>query len=165
MFESHHKVPTRTPLEIEWRIEQKDIWFPFAWEDTPIEVKTISNVGSNDQIFFEVAEHTGNSFARVVVRMSQTPIYFVRWCQDDNPLTNLPPTTNDTRIWKFIKHGFEGISIQCNGVEVAHLKFAESLKPDCQSSQWTSSTVEFIKFNPDWDKTVAIRGTFISLKL
>ena len=47
------------------------------------------------------------------------------------------------------------------GVEVAYLKFAESPKPQCQSSQWISSIVEFIKFNPDWDKTVAIRGTFI----
>ena len=149
-------------IELGWKVQQKDVWFPFAWENTPIEVKTISNVGSNDQIFFEVAEHTGNSFARVVVRMSQTPIYFVRWCQIDTPLTNLPPASDDTRIWKFIKHGFEGISIECNGVEVAHLKFAESLKPECQSSQWISSTVEFIKFNLDWDKTVAIRGTFFA---
>ena len=94
--------------------------------------------------------------------MGQTPIYFVKWCQDDTPLTNLPPASDDTRFWKFVKHGFEGISIECNGVEVAHLKFAESPKPECNSSKWISSTVEFIKFNLDWDKTVAIRGTFFA---
>ena len=158
MYNSHQKVYTPTPLETEWRIQEKNVWIPYSWESTPIEVKTISNVGNDERIFFEVGEQSGNGFARVVVRMGNIPIYFVRWCQDDTPLTNLPAATDDTRIWKFIKHGFEGISIECNGVEVANLKFAESLKPQCQSSQWTSSTVEFIKFNPDWDRTVAIRG-------
>ena len=148
--------------DLEWRVQEKNVWIPYDWERVPIEVKTTSVLGSNDAINFEVAKSMDRNFARVVVRLSEPPIYYVQICQDDTPLKNLPPTTDDARIWKFIKHGFEGISIECNGVEVAHLKFAESPKPECQSSQWISSTVEFIKFNPDWDKTVAIRGTFFA---
>ena len=147
---------------MEWRVQEKNVWIGIDWEIVPIEVKTTSAIGSNDAINFDIAKEIDSNFARVVVRLSDPPIFYVHLCQDDTPLKNLPPASDDARIWKFIKHGFEGISIQCNGVEVAHLKFAESLKPQCQSSQWTSSTVEFIKFNPDWDKTVAIKGSQVS---
>ncbi|XP_063692480.1 low-density lipoprotein receptor class A domain-containing protein 3-like [Bolinopsis microptera] len=37
------------------------------------------------------------------------------------------------------------------------MNFDESDKEDCLSSEWVTSTVEFIKFNPDWDKTVGFR--------
>ena len=90
--------------------------------------------------------------------MEETPIYYVEWCQDGTPLTNLPPATNDIRFWKFIKHGSKGISIECNGAQVAHLEFEQSLKQECSNSKWRSSTVEYIKIHQTWDKTVAIRG-------
>ena len=90
--------------------------------------------------------------------MSETPIYFVEWCQVDTPLTNLPAAADNERIWKFYKHGFEGISIECNGVRVAHLNFAKATKDECISSQWVSSKVKFISLDPDRDKTLAIRS-------
>ena len=145
---------------MEWRTQEKDVWFPYAWDDVPLVVKTVSTIGSNDEIFFEVADAASdyNSFARVVVRMSINSIYYVRWCQDDTPLKNLPDAPDNIRIWKFIKHGFNGISIECNGVEVAALKFSEA-RSECSASKWTSTKVNFMKFNADWDKTVGIGVT------
>ena len=146
--------------EVEWRTQEKNVWFPYAWDDVPLVVKTVSTIGSNDEIFFEVAEAAYNRFARVVVRMSTTPIYYVRWCQNDTPLKNLPDAPDNIRIWKFIKHGFIGISIECNGVEVADLKFSEA-RSECSASKWTSTKVNWIKFNPTWDKTVGVGVTKI----
>ncbi|XP_063681810.1 deleted in malignant brain tumors 1 protein-like isoform X2 [Bolinopsis microptera] len=140
-----------------WETQQKDVWFPHSWEDTPFQVKTTSSIGSDDEIFFEVGQIRGSDFARIVVRLSNTPIFYIAECQNDAPLQDLPDAKNDVRIWTFIKQGLESISIKCNGVLVAEMNFDESDEEDCLSSEWVTSTVEFIKFNPDWDKTVGFR--------
>ena len=121
-------------------------------------MKTTSTIGSNDAIHFEVARFNGESFARVVVRLGDTPIFYIYKCQNDTSLQDLPNAQNDVRIWTFIKHGFKGISIKCNGVLVAEMDFAESRQAECSSSEWVTSTVRFIKFNSDWDKSVGIKG-------
>ena len=141
--------------ELEWKKQTKNQWFEYDWENEPLYLKTESSIGSNDEIFFEVAEQRYASFARVVVRMSRNSIYYVQWCQNDTPLKNMPEAPDNVRVWKFIKHGFEGISIECNGVEVADLKFSEA-RAECSSSQWTDTPVNFLKFNPDWDETVGV---------
>ena len=137
------------------------MWFLYDWEKVPIEVKTNFAVGSNGEIHFRVAKLKDSAFAKVVVRMSETPIYFVEWCQGDTPLTNLPAAADNERIWKFYKHGFEGISIECNEVLVADLKFAEAHKSQCLSSKWVSNRVSFLLFDPHFDKTLAMKGNFI----
>ena len=103
--------------ESEWREQAKDVWFSYSWEDFPLEAKTMSAVGSNAEIFFEVANTTYSSFARVVARLSRDPIYYIESCHNDTPLQNA----------------------------------------ECSSSQWLTTKVNFIKFNPDWDKTVAVK--------
>ena len=141
------------------------MWFLHDWVKVPIEVKTSLVVGSNSEIHFRVAENSGSAFARVVVRMSETPIYFVEWCQGDTPLTNLPAAEDNERIWKFYKHGFEGIHIECNEVLVAYLKFSEAPKSQCLSSKWVSSRVNFLLFDTHSDKTLAIKGSIITYEL
>ena len=119
----------------------------------------IAKIGSNKEIHFRVAEQKGDGFARVVVRMSQIPIFYVQWCQDDTPLTNFPPATkNINRYWKFIKHGVEGLSIECDGVEVANLKFAEAPKSECSSSKWVTSKVNYLYIDGTYDETYRFRG-------
>ena len=154
-------VMTESLSDLEWKKSEKDVWIRYAWEDIPLEVVTISEVGSNQEISFEVAETAHKSFASVVVRMSDIPIGYVKWCHLDSPLKNFPEAPDNVRIWKFSKHGLEGITIECNQVVVADIKFAES-QLGCSSSPWKASQVNFIKFNPDHDKTVAIgtRGNF-----
>ena len=128
-------------------------------------MKTVSTIGSNDEIHIEVGDvssDTNFNFARIVVRMSTDPKYYVSWCQNDTLLKTLPDAKKNIRVWKFIKHGFEGISIECNGVEVAALKFSEA-RSQCSDSNWTTTKVNFMKFNPDWDKSVGVGeiGKFI----
>ena len=149
----------QTFLDIEWRVQAKEVWFRHAWEDVPLIVKTTSPIGSNAEIFFEVANTAYDSFARVVVRLSSTPIFYIRWCYYDTPLRNLPDAPDNVRIWRFIKNGFEGISIECNGVVVANVRFGDA-RSECSASRWTDTEVNFLKFNPDWDRTVAV-GTVI----
>ena len=144
--------------ELFWREQPKDVWFPIDWQRTNIQVKTTSEIGSGDEIHFETADSESIKFSRIVVRLSSTPIYYVHHCADDTPLGNLPDTTNDTRTWTFVKDGFKGLLILCDEVLVAHLRFQESSKSGCLTSKWLTTPVKHIKFNPDWDTTVALRG-------
>ena len=95
-------------------------------------------------------------FSRVVVTLSDNPKYFVEKCQYETELL-LDPAPNDLRIWSFVKKGLEGLSIKCNDVLVAELLFAESTNPDCLSSEWVNRKINFIRFDPDLDKTVGIK--------
>ena len=144
---------TQIPSVLEWRTQPKGVLFEFNWEDIPFIVKTTSVIGSEHEIFFEVADTAGSSFARVVVRLSRTPIYYVESCQNDTLLEDLPEDPDNVRIWKFIKHRFIGLSIECNGALVAELKFDEA---GSGCSKWKTTEVKFLQLNPKWDNTVAV---------
>jgi hypothetical protein len=146
-----------------WREQRKAVWFGYSWNYVPLEVKTTSAAGSNDQIFFEVADSSKKHIARIVVRMSKDPFYFILHCQGNTPLKNLPEAPNNVRVWRFTRIGFKSISIMCNGVLVAEFAFAKTSKAECAGSGWTTSQVYFVKFNPDFDKTVGIRGMVIKI--
>ncbi|KAL5257567.1 hypothetical protein ACHWQZ_G012483 [Mnemiopsis leidyi] len=139
-----------------WRTQRKNEWFEYPWEKVPLELKTTSRIGSNAEVFFEVANSV-YSFARVVIRLSQTPIFYVHHCQQDKALTNLPNAPNDVRVWTFIKDGHRGLYIHCNGQMVGSLSFAAAPKNQCMRSGWVDKEVTHIKLNPDWDRTVVIR--------
>ena len=68
-----------------WREQAKDVWLSYSWEDFPLEVKTMSAVGSNAEIFFEVANTTYSSFAKVVARLSRDQIYYIESCHMTHP--------------------------------------------------------------------------------
>ena len=139
----------------------KGVWFPHAWDDVPLEVKTISSIGSNDEIVFYVAKRPGNhqQFAKVVVRLSTNlPTYYVENCKGVTSMVNIPPSPpDDLRIWSFIKKGYEGLSIKCNKFLVAKILFAESDNPDCSDSKWMTTKVNYIKFDSARDNTVGIK--------
>ena len=139
-----------------WRTQRKDVWFEYPWEKVPFEVKTTSRIGSNAEVFFEVAD-SGYSFARVVIRLSRTPIFYVHHCQHDKALTNLPDAPDNVRVWTFVKDGNRGFSILCNGQKVGGLSFADAPKYQCMESGWADKEVTRIKLNPDWDRTVGVR--------
>ena len=141
-----------------WEGVPFDKWFPFDWETNRLQIKTTSAIGSNHQVFFEVGDASKSRFARVVVRLSAKAIFYVRFCRSDYPLQNMPDAPDNVRVWTFIKKGFKGLSIECNGVEVANLKFADSTDPECMTSDWVHTRVSTIHFNPDWDKSKAYRG-------
>ena len=141
-----------------WTDIPYDKWFTFDWESYPLQIKTTSAIGSNHQVFFEVGDAAKRHFARVVVRLSSNAIFYVRFCRSDYPLQNMPDAPDNVRVWTFIKKGFRGLSIECNGVEVANLKFSDSTNPNCMTSDWVHTRVNSIHFNPDWDKSKAYRA-------
>ena len=73
-----------------WKKHEKNSWVQYAWDSHALEVTTNFRIGSNDEIFFEVADADRVSFSRVVVRMTSMPIYYVGSCQNDTELSEIP---------------------------------------------------------------------------
>ncbi|KAL5267769.1 hypothetical protein ACHWQZ_G004721 [Mnemiopsis leidyi] len=110
-------------------------------------------------ISFEVQGYDDLGIGRVDVSLGQEedPYFMVEYCQDNKILTNLP--LEDQRIWRFIKHGLEGISIECNNVEVGRHMFKDSTRlQDCQNSKWTSKGVARMNFIRATEASTGIRG-------
>ena len=108
-------------------------------------------------ISFEVRGSDQQGIARVEVKLDQDPHFFVEFCQNEKDLVNLPE--EDGRIWTFIKHGLDGISIECNGVEVGRIMFKDStIASDCLVSKWTTEKVAGVHFNTAEEASTGIRG-------
>ena len=108
-------------------------------------------------ISFEVRGSDGLGIARVEVKLDQDPHFFVEFCQNEKNLVNLPK--EDRRIWTFIKHGFEGVSIECNGVEVGRIMFKDSTMANhCLVSKWTKVKVAGVHFIKAQEASTGIRG-------
>ena len=143
-----------------WKPPVIQAWFDYPWDDVPLEVKTEGSVGSEEMISFEVRGSDKQGIARVEVKLDQDPHFFVEFCQNEKNLVNLP--SEDRRIWTFIKHGLEGVSIECNGVEVGRIMFKDSTIPQhCLVSKWTTVKVAGVHFNTAEEASKGIRGLLI----
>ena len=154
MLKLQHQVTACTTADLVFRYQEKGVLFAHDWENDHFIVKTTSSIGSRHEIFFEVAGSNRYTFSRIVIRLSSTPIYYVGDCYEDTAM-ELPAAPDNVRIWKFIKNGFDGLTIECNEEVVADLRFDEG-RFGCSTSRWTYTPVEFVKFNPDWDRTVGV---------
>ncbi|XP_063681602.1 uncharacterized protein LOC134816599 [Bolinopsis microptera] len=133
-------------------------WFEYPWQDVPLELWTSSVVGSDDEIHFEAFE-TGSSDAhiitRMVIRFSRIPIIYVGRCISDTPLENFP--YSNQQVWRFVKNGYQDLTVFCNGVQVAYLNFHEAPDPAC-SYNLGELEARYIKFNARWDHTDRVTG-------
>ena len=110
-------------------------------------------------ITFEVRSSDDNGIARIDVLLDQEPHYFVQYCQANKNLENLPRPHDNRRIWTFIKHGLEGVSIECNGIEVGRIMFKDSTIPGpCQDSRWNTDKVAKVNFIREEEASKGIRG-------
>ena len=140
-----------------WTDLKNKVWFEYSWEDVPIEVKTEGAIGSNEIISFEVQSSNDNGIARIDVVLDENPHYFVQYCQEEKNLENLPQ--DNRRIWTFKKYGFEGVSIECDGVEVGRIMFKESTTPGpCRDSRWNTDKVAEVNFIREEEASKGIRG-------
>ena len=126
---------------IEWH---KAKYIPFDLESTPLQIKTDSTTGSDDEINVLLYEAGTKIIAGFYVKFSQTMQYSIRYCSSI-AWTDLPtqPPDDVDKIWTFTKTSTAFI-ISCNGVEVLNYVFSDSSNSDCVPN-W-SRDVEKIGF-------------------
>eukprot|EP00116_Pleurobrachia_bachei_P003169 sb/3463431/ len=102
---------------------------PWDLEGTPLQIKTNSTLGSNEEISVEMYKTGGIIFSHVDVRFTSPMQYYMAYCSDWTDLPVQPPVEVN-KIWTITKTE-TALIITCNGVEVLNLLFADSSISDC----------------------------------
>ena len=111
------------------------VWKTWDWEQTPIQMKTSSELGSDDVI--EVDRYTEELFTSgtygggVIIKFASKAQFCIYGCTQmawSNPVfKDLPvaPPTELNKIWTFTKTS-SALIVTCNGVEVLNYEFNQA---------------------------------------
>ncbi|KAL5249048.1 hypothetical protein ACHWQZ_G018026, partial [Mnemiopsis leidyi] len=112
-----------------WTAVQRGINIPLDLENTPLEIKTNSALGSEDVVDVSFYTSQGKYAGAVRISFSSTPRYWLSTCSSRNRFpSNLP--TQDERTWRITLDKTAGIrvKIHCNGVEVVNYPLPDNCK-------------------------------------
>eukprot|EP00116_Pleurobrachia_bachei_P007295 sb/3467557/ len=132
------------PQCVEWTAVQRDnSIIPWDLESTPLQIKTDSTTGSDENIYLTLTGNNGNPISDIVVKFNSPAfVYQIYYCTGSQ-LTDLPPVEVD-KTWTLSKTETAWI-ITCNGVEVLNYLFADSSESNC-AAKWGGDVVEEIMF-------------------
>ena len=123
---------TLSTISGNWTAVQRDIIIQLDLENTSLEIKTDSTLGSGDivDIFLYTSQRRDGDYnvPRVAINFTSTPRYYFHNCGSfwtDFP-TNLPAEVD--KIWRITVDKTAGIrvKIHCNGVEVLNVLLSDS---------------------------------------
>ena len=139
----------------DWTAVQRDVNIPLDLETTPLEIRTNSEIRSNEKMFvwFRTADGEEAVGGFQIFFYYTGPKYYILYCSSSR--TNFPrnlPTEVD-KIWRITLDKTAGIRLQihCNGVEVLNVLLSDDT---CGVSYWRelwSKDVENIYFRPRFD--------------
>lgn len=97
-------------------------------EDTPLEIKTNSELGSNKHVSLYFYSEGGATAGGVRLKFSTTLQYGLLYCtKSSSNLPTTPPSSVD-KIWRITLNRDSGIRVKiaCNGVKVLNMLVSES---------------------------------------
>ena len=138
---------TKTPSG-NWRAVYPEI----DLETTPLEIKTDSTIGSEDEVYVNFYNSGGETVGDVQLRFSSTPQYYIWPCTPS--WTNFPVSlpTEVEKVWRITLNRNSGIRllIHCNNVEVLNILMSDTCSDSSWSTYW-SRTVGKVSFYPSSD--------------
>ena len=113
-------------------------------EETPLQIKTDSTLGSDEKIRVAIYEKDSNEISIVKVKFSTTMQYKIEDCTTDWQELPVQPPVEADKIWTITKTE-TALIITCNNVEVLNYLFAGSSQSTCVTTL-SGDVVEQIKF-------------------
>ena len=129
----------------DWTAVEIDADIPWDLEGTPLQIKTDSILGSDEQIYVKMNGMDNKYIGYVYVKFSSQMQYRIAYCiygWTDLPVE--PPAEVD-KIWTITKTE-TALIITCNEVEVLNFLFADISSMSICVSRWGGSVVEQIEF-------------------
>ena len=116
-------------------------------ENSPLEIKTDSAVGSNQYVRVFFYQSSGSPIGGIGIKLSTTPRYYFYKCHNWVSIpTNIPIDKN--WIWRItITSDPLGIVIHCNDKEIPNMKLSDTT---CTEKNWRSywgQEIKKIKFS------------------
>ncbi|KAL5249732.1 hypothetical protein ACHWQZ_G018528 [Mnemiopsis leidyi] len=136
----------------DWTSVQRGIGIPLDLENTPLEIKTNSTLGSGDEVWVYFYTTQREYVGGVWIDFSPTTQYYLYGCSFpvNNFPTNLPVEVN--KVWRITVDKTAGIrvKIHCNGVEVLNVLLSDTCSNIVWREYW-SRDVELIEFSSYYD--------------
>ena len=128
-----------------WIAVQREVDINYDLENSPLQIRTDSVVGSNEQVivYFYTAQRdwTGG----VQINLSSPPKYYLRFCTSSWTILPTALPTQTDKIWTItlIKTSVIRLNINCNNREVLNVVMSDTA---CSDSKWSE------KWNKDVGK-------------
>jgi len=128
----------------DWTDVTRDGKIDYDLEAHPLQIKTDSAVGSNEEVYVYFYTADGSYIIGYIRLMFyNSPKYFIYYCTSSaTPFSVTLPVEQD-KVWTITKTA-SALKVECNGVEVLNYLFSESTKAECVT-KW-SKDVEQIRF-------------------
>ena len=142
-----------TTTSDDWTAVQRKVQIPLDLENTPLEIRTNSTLGSEDIVDVSFSTTHRALAGGVGIYFFSTPQYWLSWCSSysTNFPSNLPSEVD--KIWRITLDKTAGIRLKmhCNGVEVLNTLLSDNTCSDSKWRNYWSRDVEKIYFNPTYD--------------
>ena len=119
-------------------------------ETTPLEIKTNSTLGSNDEVNVYFFNSQGDEAGGVRIFFSYTPQYYLYYCISRTNFPSTLPTAVD-KVWRISLTKTSEITLQihCNDVEVLNFLLSDDTCPNRHWRKYWSRDVDKIGFTID----------------
>ena len=129
------------PKPAGWTVpgEKKDVirWIQFT-TDTPLQIKTDSEIGTDSTVFVSFKFSGFQSRIRIDFLEPQLK---VSSCLDDLATFALSAALNDVRVWTFEFYS-TSFSIKCNGESIVDFKYSDSSSESC--AKWAEEVTQIV---------------------
>ena len=127
---------------------QRGLFIDFDLENSPLEIKTDSTLGSDELVRVYFYTSQGHNAGAIEIYFRPSPLYHLEHCHESwtSFLTDLP--TDNDKVWKITLSRTSGIRlvIQCNDKEVVNILISDSVCSDDQWKNYWSKETKKIKF-------------------
>jgi len=132
-----------TIITSEWTDVTRGVLIDYDLEAHPLQIKTNSVVGSDEQVIVYLYPAAGIYFGSIRLMFNNPPEYHILYCTSWTPFPVTLPVEQD-KVWTITKTA-SALKVECNGEEVLNLVFSESTGTDCVTKM--SQDVEQIWFH------------------
>ena len=128
-----------------WLTAEQNTWIDFDLENTPLEIKTDSAVGSNTYFQVNFISDTGVRLGGIRIHLSSPPQYRILKCSQDlagNPTTLFPDSSNIWRITLARTSSEIRVTIHCNNQEALSVVLSDTVCD--RASDWRTYWDEYV---------------------
>eukprot|EP00116_Pleurobrachia_bachei_P010443 sb/3470705/ len=127
-----------TDVRTEWSAVERGVYIPWDMEGTPLQIKTDSKLGSDDQtISVRMADKDRKWSVLMTVKFSSPMQFAMGYCTSYLTDLSVQPPVEVEKVWTITKTEI-ALIITCNNVEVLNYLFADSLASKCATQYLVS---------------------------
>ena len=110
-------------------------------QETALQIKTNSVVGSGDMMWVRFGDNTGKEYG-IDIRFNDPPTYDVGYCLGHGEAIEFTMPTGSQHMWT-VRKSMKKVNLLCNDVEIFDYEFSKATRVDTCAYMWSTYAVKF----------------------